>query len=129
MTATTIASMSAAKNRRMQSSCTGRVSTCRLMAAGMTAPSQAHRQPPARLHEELALRIRRRTEQDVGDPFGGQIEVGVRRVAVGRALLSVLELVAALRVGLEQPDDGMRADEAEPAVANLHSGQEVSQVL
>src|SRR3989442_8219699 len=74
----------------------------------------------------MALFFRRRIEEDVRDPFGRQIEVDVLRVAVGRAHLSVLELVAAFRVGLDQPDDVMLADEAEPAVSNLHGGQEVS---
>src|SRR3989442_12622899 len=88
----------------------------------------AVRRSEARLHEEMALFFRRRIEQDVRDPFGRQIEVDVFRVAVGRAHLSVLELVAPFRVGLDQPDDVMLADEAEPAVANLHGGQEVAQV-
>src|SRR5881628_256649 len=88
----------------------------------------AVRRPEARLHQEMALILRRRVEQDVRDPFGRQVEVDVLRVAVRRAHLPVLELVAAFRIGLDQPDDVMLADEAEPAVANLHGGQEVPEV-
>src|SRR3989442_10050297 len=76
----------------------------------------------------MALVLRRRVEEEGRDSFRRQVEVDVLRVAVRRAHLAVLELVAAFRVGLDQPDDVMLADEAEPAVANLHSGQEVSQV-
>src|SRR2546422_5755254 len=81
-----------------------------------------------RLHQEMALLLRRRVEEDVRDSFRRQVEVDVLRVAVRRAHLAVLELVAAFRIGLDQADDVMLADEAEPAVANLHPGQEVSQV-
>src|SRR2546422_7446692 len=76
----------------------------------------------------MALLLRRRVEQDVRDSFRRQVEVDVLRVAVRRAHLAVLELVAAFRIGLDQADDVMLADEAEPAVANLHPGQGVSQV-
>src|SRR6059036_4310978 len=88
----------------------------------------AVRRPEARLHQQMALLLRRRVEQDVRDPFGRQVEVDVLRVAVRRAHLPVLELVAAFRIGLDQADDVMLADEAEPAVANLHRGQEVPEV-
>src|SRR3989454_402241 len=76
----------------------------------------------------MALLLRRRVEQDVRDPFGRQVEVDFLRMAVRRAHLPVLELVAAFRIGLDQADDVMLADEAEPAVANLHGGQEVPEV-
>src|SRR2546426_402730 len=86
------------------------------------------RGPEARLHQEVALLFRRRIEQGVRDPFRRQIEVDVLRVAVRRAHLPVLELVAAFRVGLDQADDVMLPDEPESAVPNLHRGQEVSKV-
>src|SRR2546426_11069988 len=88
----------------------------------------AVRGPQARLHQEVALLFRRRVEQDVRDPFRRQIQVDVLRVAVRRAHLPVLELVAAFRVGLDQADDVMLANEPESAVANLHRGQEVAKV-
>src|SRR5436309_4007043 len=88
----------------------------------------AVRGPETRLHQEVALLFRRRVEQDVRDPFGRQIEVDVLRVAVRRAHLPVLELVAAFRIGLDQADDVMLPDEPESAVPNLHRGQEVSKV-
>src|SRR3989449_2982906 len=80
----------------------------------------AVRGPEARLHQEVALLFRRRIEQGVRDPFRRQIEVDVLRVAVRRAHLPVLELVAAFRVGLDQADDVMLPDEPESAVPKLH---------
>src|SRR2546426_1283008 len=88
----------------------------------------AVRRPEARLHQEMALILRRRVEQDVRDSFRRQVEVDVFRVAVRGAHLPVLELVTAFRVGLDQAHDVMLADEAEPTVANLNRGQEVPQV-
>src|SRR3989449_5495707 len=76
----------------------------------------------------MALLLRRRVEQDVRDSFRRQVEVDVLRVAVRRAHLPVLELVAAFRVGLDQADDVMLANEPESAVAKLHRGPEVAQV-
>src|SRR3989441_12513615 len=82
----------------------------------------AARRPEARLHQEMALLLRRRVEQDVRDAFGWQIEFDVLRVAVRRAHLPVLELVAAFRVGLNQADDVMLADESEAAGGELCGG-------
>src|SRR2546426_5918601 len=78
----------------------------------------------ARLHQEMALLLRRRVEEDVRDSFRRQVEVDVLRVAVRRAHLAVLELVAAFRIGLDQADDVMLADEAEPAAAEMPPGPE-----
>src|SRR3989442_5548405 len=76
----------------------------------------------------MALVLRRRVEEDVRDSFRRQVEVDVLRVAVRRAHLPVLELVAAFRVGLDQADDVMLPDEPESAGPQLHPGQGVFKV-
>src|SRR5947208_6171174 len=88
----------------------------------------AVRRPQPRLHQEVALLLRRRIEQDVRDALRRQIEFEVHRVPVGRPDLAVLELVAALGIRLDQPDHVVLADETEPAVSNLNRRQEVAEV-
>ncbi len=76
----------------------------------------------------MALLLRRRIEQDVGDAVRRQVQIEVLRVAVRRADLAVVELVAALRVCLDQADDVVLSEEPEPTIPDLHRREKVPEV-
>src|SRR5207245_8450231 len=86
------------------------------------------RRSKPRLHEDVALLRRGRIEQEVRDAFRREVESEVQRVTVRRADLAVLELVAPLRVRLDQADDMVLPHKSESAVSNLHRGEEVPKV-
>src|SRR5438046_8844537 len=76
----------------------------------------------------MALLLRRRIEQDVRDAVRRQVQIEVLRVPVRRADLAVVELVAALRVCLDQADDVVLSEESEAAIPDLHRRKEVPEV-
>src|SRR5207237_6899162 len=74
------------------------------------------RRAQSRLHEQMALLLRRRIEQDVRDAVRRQVQIEVLRVPVRRADLAVVELVAALWVCLDQADDVVLWSGSEAAI-------------